>query len=107
MIDAAQDVPKPQVDKSECSLMPSRVEPYQSWILRELKGANDSVGRHESQYRHHAQGKTFVSGMNRKRGPVRLNGIVHEDVQHGLIPIKIDVVGKPRPRHVGESLVVR
>src|SRR5712692_2564147 len=107
MVGAIKDVKKTQVHKAQSGLMPSRIEPNQARIAIEFESADRAAGREKAKNSDDAQPQAREAGVNRKRGVIRLNRIIKQHVQHGLVPEDIRGIRERRASDVGKGLVVR
>ena len=81
------------LDESRGGLVPPRIQPHQPRISQEFESAHDTGRRQELQCRDDAQSQTFITRMNRKLRLIGLDRIVHQHVEHDLIPKDIRGVG--------------
>src|SRR6267154_2716999 len=96
MVRSIQDVKKSQFDESQGSLMPTRIEPNEAGITDEFKCAHGAVRRLKSQDDDHALAQTTESGMHRKTRLVRVNGVLEQNVEPGLIPEDLRIAWQAR-----------
>ena len=93
VIGSIENVVEAHLDESRGGLVPPRIQPHQPRISQEFEGAHDTCRRQELQCRDDAQSQTFITRMNRKLRLIGLDRIVHQHVEHDLIPKDIRGVG--------------
>src|SRR5439155_10246170 len=107
VIGSFKNMKETKLHKPKRGLVPAGVKPHQSRVAQKFERANNPRRRHKTQNRNNAQAQALKGRVNRELRTVRLNRIVEQYIQHRLIPVKVDVVGKPRARNVRERLIVR
>src|ERR1700733_2593451 len=87
VVRTVEDVEKSEIDKPQRRLMPSRIEPDESGVGRELEGPDRRIRREKSENGDDMHAQPTERRVDRKSRTVRLNRILEQDVEHGLVPI--------------------
>src|SRR5262249_7889213 len=106
MIGPLENVVEAEFDESCCGLIPVRVETNHTRVAEKLEGSCYSCRGQESQDRDDSQTKTLERRMNREIRAIGLNRILEQHIEHPLIPVQVDVVGKPRPGDMRQRLLI-
>src|SRR5216683_3251909 len=100
VVGAVENVEKTQVDKSQGRLVPPRIEVDKARIAGEFERANSTAGRQKPKNGDHTQAQARESRVNGKTGLLRLDRVLEQHVEHGLVPKDVRIVRKRRSRNV-------
>ncbi len=107
MVGAVENVEKTQVHEAHCRLVPPRIEVDEARIAVEFERANSAAGRQKSKNYDHAQAQPRKRWVNGKLGLFRLDRVLEQHAEHGLIPIDVRIVRKRRPGDVRIGIFIR
>src|SRR5467141_3802941 len=102
MVGAVENMEKTQIDKSQGRLVPPRIEADKALIAGEFERANAAAGRQKPKNGDHTQAQARESRVNGKAGLLRLDRILEQNVEHGLVPKDVCVV---RERRSGDARI--
>src|SRR5260370_18970594 len=106
MVRAIQDEKKSQFDEAQGGLMTTRIESDEARITDELKGAHGAARRLKAKDDDNALAETAEPRMHRKARLVRVNRVVEQNIEHGLVPEDLRVAGQARSRNMRERFVL-
>src|SRR6266853_5995340 len=106
MVRSIQDVKKSQFDESQGGLMPTRIESDEARITDELKGAHGAARRLKAKDDDNALAETAEPGMYGKARLVRVNRVVEQNIEHGLVPEDLGIAWQARAGDMRERFIV-
>ena len=105
MVGAVEDVLEAHRHEPERGLVPARVEADDPGVAPQLERPLGPARRQEPQDGDDPQAHPLEARADREVGPVGLDVVVEEDVEHRLLPDDLGVGGQQRALDVGERLL--
>src|SRR4051812_13025542 len=106
VVGTVEDMRDAETNEPRRGLLPSRVQPHQSGIARELERALCAGGRLIADHRYDAHAQPRQRGLDREGRSVRRDRVVERNVEHRLVPDEIRIRRERRTSDVRERIVV-
>ena len=107
MVGAFENVPEAGHDKEQRGLVPTGVEAHEAGIAVEFERARGAVGRQEAQCRGDFLAEPVDAHADREFGTVGLDRAFEQDIEQLLVPVELQILGKPGSFHVRTRLPIR
>ena len=106
MVDAVQDVLEAEGDEAQGGLVPARVELHESRVAGPLERAHGAVRQHEAQHSDRADAEPSQRRVDGEPGLFRLDLVLEQRVEHGLLPDDLRIDRQRRPGDVRQRALV-